>query len=59
MTRLEANMLILNKLTAYCLAHPDQRFGQILVNVGVVPRPNPLFQVESVDTLLAVEKEKE
>lgn len=34
--RQEANRLILERLAAEIEAHPDLRFGQILVNLGVL-----------------------
>jgi hypothetical protein len=31
--------------------NPDERLGQLLVNVSGVPRPNELFQIEDGDLL--------
>ena len=36
MARLDDNLAILERLRAYLLANPDQRFGQALRNLGVV-----------------------
>lgn len=36
MTRKEANLQILAKLTQYVMINDDQRFGQILRNSGVI-----------------------
>jgi len=36
MTRIRANIRILHKLAKYILSHPDQRFGQILRNTGLI-----------------------
>lgn len=36
MTRKEANLQILAKLTQYAMLNEDQRFGQILRNTGVI-----------------------
>jgi hypothetical protein len=36
MTRLEANLALLEHLRAYLLACPDLRFGQALVNLDVL-----------------------
>ncbi len=36
MTRQEANKEIIKLISKYADAHPDQRFGQILLNMGLV-----------------------
>lgn len=36
MSRRKANMRLLTQLTAYLVQHPDVRFGQALVNLGIV-----------------------
>ena len=66
MTRHEANKEILAKLFEYVEKAPDQRFGQILRNLGVV-REHYLdgipafwandFYIESEDTLNNIIKE--
>jgi hypothetical protein len=45
MTRKEANLFILAKITRYVNMYPDMRFGQALRNLGVVVD----FQKPSVD----------
>jgi hypothetical protein len=68
MTRKEANLQILAKLTQYAMLNDDQRFGQILRNVGVIidfqepgsndftPRWTNHFNEESTQMLNRVEK---
>lgn len=51
MTRQENNIEILEILLDYVKTHPDQRFGQILVNVGIVSGPNDVFYLESEEIL--------
>ena len=36
MTRKQANLKILKELRAYVTHNPDQRFGQILRNIGII-----------------------
>ena len=36
MTRKEANLQILAEIVNYAMINPDQRFGQILRNIGVI-----------------------
>lgn len=41
MNRQEANLKILWRLSAYIMNNPDQRFGQILANLGIVKACRP------------------
>jgi hypothetical protein len=52
MTRQEANIKILGILAEYVMANPDQRFGQILRNVGaIIDFPGPKDPQGARDTL--------
>ena len=61
MTRLEANQAILLLLSEYIVNHPEERFCQVLRNLGVVNTVlddisycvffSDEFNTESVDTL--------
>lgn len=55
MTRQEANLEILAKLTNIVNLNPNLRFGQILVAYNLIPSKTDLFYVESTDTLKALE----
>lgn len=56
MTRLEINLLILERLTEYIKNNPDMRFGQALVVLDILDNSfigkdavNNIFYEESVD----------
>lgn len=49
-SRFDANQLILEKLTKLSRLWPDQRFGQLLINMGIIEDSN-MFFTESSNTL--------
>lgn len=53
--RREANQRILNLLDGYLQSNPDIRFGQALINLGIVHSDAALFYIEPQDTLATVE----
>lgn len=55
MTRLEANRELLKLISEYIKKNPDIRFGQALVNVGLIERPNDIFYIESEEHLKKVQ----
>ena len=67
LTRLEANLQILDILRKYAMKYPDMRFGQILFNLNIathridseeiLPLPKDIFFFESVDTLTLIKEQ--
>lgn len=51
MTRLEANRKIIEKLAELVEEFPEQRFGQILINHGIIDTGEDLFYQTSDETL--------
>lgn len=59
LSRYQANCLIMVKLQRLIDRYPDQRFHQILQNIGVEDPGNDQFYEESVDTLVTVSRFEE
>lgn len=59
LTRHQANCLIMVKLQRLIDRYPDQRFHQILQNIGVEDPGNDQFYEESVDTLVTIHRFEE
>lgn len=51
--RQEANRTIIEMLKIMVESYPELRFGQILDNMGIIPKNQDIFYIESVDTLQA------
>lgn len=47
MTRKEANMEIVRLIVNYINMYPDQRFGQILMNLDIIKNQGPYETMES------------
>lgn len=59
LSRYQANCLIMAKLQRLIDRYPNQRFHQILQNIGVEDPGNDQFYEESADTLMTISKYEE
>ena len=59
LSRHQANCLIMAKLQRMIDRYPDQRFHQILQNIGVEDPGNDQFYEESTDTLVTISSYEE
>ena len=59
LSRYQANCLIMAKLQRLIDRYPDQRFHQILQNIGVEDHGHDQFYEESTDTLETISRFEE
>ena len=52
--RTRANVEIINILFAFLIENPDQRFGQALINLGIIQKDVDLYGIESKSVLKSV-----